>query len=138
MAASSLLLFALLLACQSASAFMSPLTRTSPTLQNNNRHDDDDISSTTTALQMGMGEMEVIECDVAIIGGGPAGCTCALYTARADLSTVILDKNPDSRALAITSQIDNYPGADRAMIGAKLLEQTKVQSKQYGTNYEEA
>lgn len=138
MAASSLLLFALLLACQSASAFMSPLTRTSPTLQNNNRHDDDDISSTTTALQMGMGEMEVIECDVAIIGGGPAGCTCALYTARADLSTVILDKNPASGALAITSHIANYPGVDRAMTGAELLEQMKIQAVQYGTKYEKA
>ena len=54
--------------------------------------------------------METIEVDVAIVGGGPAGCTCALYASRADLKTVILDKNPAVGALAITHQIANYPG----------------------------
>ena len=54
--------------------------------------------------------METIETDVVIIGGGPAGCSCALYTSRADLKTVILDKNPSVGALAITHQIANYPG----------------------------
>ena len=54
--------------------------------------------------------METIETDVVIVGGGPAGCSCALYTSRADLKTVILDKNPDVGALAITHQIANYPG----------------------------
>ena len=54
--------------------------------------------------------MEIIETDVVIIGGGPAGCTCALYTSRSNLKTVILDKNPSVGALAITHQIANYPG----------------------------
>ena len=80
--------------------------------------------------------MEVIECDVAIIGGGPAGCTCALYTSRADLRTVILDKNPTTGALAITSHIANYPGVDRSMSGLELLYQMKEQAQQYGTRYE--
>jgi thioredoxin reductase (NADPH) len=85
-----------------------------------------------------MGEMEEIECDVAIVGGGPAGCTCALYTSRADLSTLILDKNPAVGALAITSHIANYPGVDRSMSGAELLEQMKTQAIQYGTRVERA
>ena len=55
--------------------------------------------------------MEIIESDVVIIGGGPAGCTCALYTSRSNLKTVVLDKNPSVGALAITHQIANYPGA---------------------------
>ncbi|CAB9496522.1 Thioredoxin reductase [Seminavis robusta] len=88
----------------------------------------------STKLQM----MEVLECDVAIVGGGPAGCTCALYTSRADLSTIILDKNPAVGALAITSHIANYPGVDRSMSGSELLEQMKVQAVQYGTRYERA
>lgn len=92
-------------------------------------------SSATTGTQL---QMEVVEVDVAIIGGGPAGCTCALYTSRADLSTIILDKNPASGALAITSHIANYPGVDRTMSGAELLEQMKVQAVQYGTRYERA
>jgi len=82
--------------------------------------------------------MEVIEVDVAIVGGGPAGCTCALYTSRADLSTVILDKNPASGALAITSHIANYPGVDRTMSGSDLLTQMRDQTIQYGTRYERA
>jgi len=82
--------------------------------------------------------MEILECDVAIVGGGPAGCTCALYTSRADLNTVILDKNPAVGALAITSHIANYPGVDRSMSGAELLEQMKRQCVEYGTRYERA
>ncbi|KAL7564503.1 hypothetical protein ACA910_017662 [Epithemia clementina (nom. ined.)] len=85
----------------------------------------------STGLQM----MEELICDVAIVGGGPAGCTCALYTSRADLKTIILDKNPAVGALAITSHIANYPGVDRSMSGAELLEQMKVQAIQYGTEY---
>lgn len=76
---------------------------------------------------------EIIECDVGIIGGGPAGCTCALYTSRADLKTVILDKNEAVGALAITSHIANYPGVDRSMSGLELLQQMKSQAVQYGT-----
>lgn len=79
--------------------------------------------------------MEEIECDVAIIGGGPAGCTCALYTSRADLKTVILDKNPSVGALAITSHIANYPGVDKAMTGQELLDQMRQQAIDYGTDY---
>lgn len=79
--------------------------------------------------------MEVVECDVAIVGGGPAGCTCALYTSRADLKTVILDKNPAVGALAITSHIANYPGVDRSMTGQELLDQMRKQAIDYGTDY---
>jgi thioredoxin reductase (NADPH) len=79
--------------------------------------------------------MEVIECDVAIVGGGPAGCTCALYTSRADLKTVVLDKNPSVGALAITSHIANYPGVDKSMTGQELLDQMRKQAVDYGTDY---
>ena len=91
-------------------------------------------SPLSTQLSMMM-DMEVIECDVAIVGGGPAGCTCALYTSRADLKTVILDKNPAVGALAITSHIANYPGVDKTMTGQELLDQMREQAVQYGTDY---
>ena len=68
--------------------------------------------------------MDEVECDVAIVGGGPAGCCCALYTARADHRTVILDKNPSVGALAITSHIANYPGVDKTMGGGLCGNQT--------------
>jgi thioredoxin reductase (NADPH) len=82
--------------------------------------------------------MDVVECDVAIVGGGPAGCTCALYTSRADLKTIILDKNPNVGALAITSHIANYPGVDRSMTGLELLDQMRQQAIDYGTDYRRA
>ena len=78
---------------------------------------------------------EMIEADVLIIGGGPAGCACALYTARSSLSTIILDKNPSVGALAITHQIANYPGTASVISGAALLKQMRDQAISYGTDY---
>ena len=82
--------------------------------------------------------MEIIESDVVIIGGGPAGCTCALYTSRSHLKTVILDKNPSVGALAITHQIANYPGVPVDISGEKLLTLMREQAVQYGTDYRRA
>ncbi len=82
--------------------------------------------------------MELIEADVVIVGGGPAGCTCALYTSRADLKTVILDKNPSVGALAITHQIANYPGVSSEISGDDLLTLMRNQCIQYGTDYRRA
>ena len=82
--------------------------------------------------------METIEADVVIVGGGPAGCSCALYTSRADLKTVILDKNPAVGALAITHQIANYPGVSSEMSGDDLLRIMREQAVQYGSDYRRA
>ena len=82
--------------------------------------------------------MEIIESDVVIIGGGPAGCTCAFYTSRSNLKTVILDKNPSVGALAITHQIANYPGVPVDISGEKLLTLMREQAVQYGTDYRRA
>ena len=76
-----------------------------------------------------------IDSDVLIIGGGPAGCSCALYTSRSSLSTVILDKNPSAGALAITHKIANYPGTPARLSGAQLLEQMRSQAVEYETEY---
>ncbi|AFY38620.1 Thioredoxin-disulfide reductase [[Leptolyngbya] sp. PCC 7376] len=82
--------------------------------------------------------METYEFDVAIIGGGPAGCTCALYTSRADLKTVILDKNSAVGALAITHKIANYPGVATDISGDELLQIMREQAISYGTDYRRA
>ncbi|NEQ98284.1 MAG: FAD-dependent oxidoreductase [Cyanothece sp. SIO2G6] len=76
--------------------------------------------------------------DVVIIGGGAAGCSCALYTSRADLKTVILDKNPAIGALAITHKIANYPGVAGDISGAELLEVMREQAVAFGTSYQRA
>ncbi|MGD1920541.1 MAG: NAD(P)/FAD-dependent oxidoreductase, partial [Pleurocapsa sp.] len=82
--------------------------------------------------------MDTHEFDVVIIGGGPAGCTCALYTSRANLKTVILDKNPAVGALAITHKIANYPGVSGEVSGEDLLTSMRNQAVEYGTVYQRA
>ena len=52
----------------------------------------------------------MINHDIVIIGGGPAGYTAALYAARAGLSVVVLEKLSAGGQAALTEQIDNYPG----------------------------
>ncbi|MBE9059540.1 NAD(P)/FAD-dependent oxidoreductase [cf. Phormidesmis sp. LEGE 11477] len=82
--------------------------------------------------------MDTYEFDVIIIGGGPAGCTCALYTSRSDLKTVILDKNADVGALAITHKIANYPGVAGEVSGGELLDVMRQQAVDFGTTYQRA
>ena len=82
--------------------------------------------------------METYEFDVVIIGGGPAGCSCALYTSRSNLKTVILDKNPAVGALAITHKIANYPGVAGDVSGDELLAVMRKQAVDYGTDYRRA
>ena len=58
--------------------------------------------------------------DVLIIGGGPAGLSAAIYTARARLKTVVIDKNPSAGALGMSDRIENYPGVPIVMAGKDL------------------
>ncbi|MCB4427529.1 FAD-dependent oxidoreductase [Synechococcus sp. MU1643] len=76
--------------------------------------------------------------DVIIIGGGPAGCSCALYTARSNISTIILDKNQAVGALAITHKIANYPGVEGDTSGEQLLKTMRTQAINYGAEYKQA
>lgn len=82
--------------------------------------------------------MDYFDYDVVIIGGGPAGCTCALYTARSDLKTIILDKNPAAGALAVTHKIANYPGVRGEVGGDELLEVMREQAIEFGADYKRA
>ena len=58
--------------------------------------------------------------DVVIIGGGPAGYTSALYTSRAGLDTLVVEKFSAGGQMTQTSQIDNYPGFDEGVDGFTL------------------
>lgn len=58
--------------------------------------------------------------DIIVIGGGPAGYTAALYGARAGLRVLVLEKLSVGGQMALTHEIDNYPGYDEGIDGFEL------------------
>jgi len=73
--------------------------------------------------------------DVVIIGGGAAGATAAIYTARADLKTLVLDKGLRTGALGMTGKIANYPGVPGEVSGAELLKRIRGQAENFGAHF---
>lgn len=74
--------------------------------------------------------------DVIIIGGGPGGYTAALYTARAGLDVLLLEKLSAGGQMALTSQIDNYPGFENGVDGFELAEKMQAGAERFGTKTE--
>ena len=70
--------------------------------------------------------------DVIIIGGGPAGASAAIYTARADLRTLVIDKGLTAGALGVTAKISNYPGVPGPVSGAELTKIIREQAESFG------
>jgi thioredoxin reductase (NADPH) len=73
--------------------------------------------------------------DVVIIGAGPAGATAAIYTSRAKLRTLVIDKGLTAGALGITGKIANYPGIIEEIAGAELLERMRKQAQSFGAEF---
>ena len=70
--------------------------------------------------------------DMLIIGGGPGGYTAALYAARAGLSVALLEKLSAGGQMALTSEIDNYPGFPKGVDGFELGLQMKEGAERFG------
>ena len=70
--------------------------------------------------------------DVVIIGGGPGGYTAALYAARSGLSVVILEKLSAGGQMALTPQIDNYPGYPQGVDGFQLAMDMQSGAERFG------
>ena len=76
--------------------------------------------------------------DMMIIGGGPGGYTAALYAARAGLDVVVLEKLSAGGQMALTSQIDNYPGFEEGVDGFELGEKMQAGAEKFGAKTEYA
>jgi len=74
--------------------------------------------------------------DMIVIGGGPGGYTAALYAARAGLKTLVLEKLSAGGQMALTTQIDNYPGFPEGVDGFELGERMQQGAERFGAETE--
>ena len=76
--------------------------------------------------------------DMIVIGGGPGGYTAALYAARAGLDTLVIEKLSAGGQMALTHQIDNYPGFVDGIGGWELADQMQKQAERFGAKTQNA
>ena len=70
--------------------------------------------------------------DVMILGAGPAGLTAALYAGRSGLNTLLLEQGQDGGQIALTDEIENYPGQLEGESGAALIARMSAQAERFG------
>ncbi len=76
--------------------------------------------------------------DTVILGGGPAGYSAALYTSRAELDTLVIEKLSAGGQMALTDIIDNYPGFEEGIDGFSLGFKMQASAERFGAKTEYA
>jgi len=74
--------------------------------------------------------------DLIIVGAGPAGLTAAIYSARANISTLVIDQSTSGGQVATTHSVANYPGFVEPITGYELALNMKKQAERFGTKFE--
>jgi thioredoxin reductase (NADPH) len=70
--------------------------------------------------------------DVVIIGGGPAGLTAGLYTGRARLKSLLIEKGLTGGLVTTTEWVENYPGFEEGIMGVELAQKMEKQATKFG------